>query len=92
MWRNNGLSIVLVFLFALTMGGQAVTGWADHNESERQHGGHASGFGRYLTVGTLLGGDRRKLGKRIPPDGGVRPADDVPLSEGIGRVEAHRRD
>jgi hypothetical protein len=48
MWRNNGLSIVLVLLFAVSLGGQAVTGWYDHNESERQHGGQPTGFGQYL--------------------------------------------
>jgi hypothetical protein len=51
MWRNNGLSIVLVLLFAVSLGGQAVTGWYDRNESERQHGGQATGFGRYLLSG-----------------------------------------
>ena len=51
MWRNNGLSIVLVSLFALSMAGQAVTGWYDHNESERQHGAQPVGFGEYLLSG-----------------------------------------
>jgi hypothetical protein len=51
MWRNNGLSIVLVLLFAVSLGGQAVTGWYDHNESERQHGGQPTGFGQYLLSG-----------------------------------------
>jgi hypothetical protein len=38
MWRNNSLSIVLVFLFALSLVGHAVTGWRAHNEDQRQHG------------------------------------------------------
>jgi hypothetical protein len=51
MWRNNGLSIVLVLLFAVTTAGQAVTGWLDHNESQRQHGGVSSSFRAYLASG-----------------------------------------
>jgi hypothetical protein len=51
MWRNNGLSIVLVSLFALSLGGQALTGWYEHNESERQHGGKPAPFGEYLLSG-----------------------------------------
>ena len=51
MWHRNGLSIVLVALFALSMGGQAITGWIDHNESERQHGGKPTAFTDYLQSG-----------------------------------------
>jgi hypothetical protein len=38
MWRNNNLSIVLVVLFALSLGGHAGCGWMAHNEEQRQHG------------------------------------------------------
>ena len=51
MWRNHGLSIVLVSLFALTTAGQAVTGWLEHNESEQQHGGQPVAFSTYLASG-----------------------------------------
>jgi hypothetical protein len=51
MWHRNGLSIVLVALFALTLGGQAVTGWIEHNESKRQHGGAPTGFVAYMQTG-----------------------------------------
>jgi hypothetical protein len=51
MFQRNGLSIVLIALFALTLGGQAVTGWIEHNESERQHGGQATGLSQYLLSG-----------------------------------------
>jgi hypothetical protein len=51
MWRNSGLSIVLVALFVVTMAGQALTGWAEHNETERQHGGEGVTFARYLGTG-----------------------------------------
>lgn len=51
MWRNCGLSIVLVALFLGTFAGQAVTGWAEHNETERQHGREGVTFARYLGTG-----------------------------------------
>ena len=38
MWRNNNLSIVLFVLFALSLGGHAVSGWLAHNSEQRQHG------------------------------------------------------
>lgn len=36
-WRNNGLSMVLVALFALSLVGHAVAGWKAHNAQQRQH-------------------------------------------------------
>lgn len=51
MWRNNSLSIVLVSLFALTMVGQAVTGWADRNADAVVHGDEPIGFAKYLASG-----------------------------------------
>jgi hypothetical protein len=51
MWRNNGLSIVLVALFVASTAGQAITGWHEHNDAERQHGGEPVGFGAYLATG-----------------------------------------
>ena len=50
-WRNNGLSVVLFTLFAVSMAGQAVTGWYDSNEDARAHGDPAIGFSRYLASG-----------------------------------------
>jgi hypothetical protein len=51
LWRNNSLSIVLVTLFLLTMGGQAWAGWLDANEDARQHGDVPQGFSAYLGSG-----------------------------------------
>ena len=51
MFKRNGLSIVLVALFMLTLVGQAVTGWMDHNADEQEHGGVAVAFGSYLGTG-----------------------------------------
>jgi hypothetical protein len=51
MLKNNGLSIVLFLLFVLTMGGQAVTGWHEHNADQRAHGDSPLGFVDYLGSG-----------------------------------------
>jgi hypothetical protein len=51
MWHRNGLSIVLIAQFALSLGGQALTGWIEHNESKRQHGGESIALIDYLQTG-----------------------------------------
>ena len=50
-WRNNSLSIVLLGLFVLTMGGQAVTGWMERNQEAVAHGDVQLPFGAYLRSG-----------------------------------------
>ena len=50
-WRNNSLSIVLLGLFALSLFGQALTGWLDSNQDAREHGGQVLGFLPYLASG-----------------------------------------
>jgi len=51
MLKNNGLSITLLLLFALTMGGQAFTGWREHNADQRAHGAASLSFTEYLGTG-----------------------------------------
>src|SRR5215207_7051227 len=51
MFKRNGLSIVLFALFSLTLAGQAVTGWAEHNQDELEHGQKRIAFGAYLASG-----------------------------------------
>ena len=51
MFKNNGLSIVLLSLFLLTLAGQAVTGWGEHNADEQAHGRPAVSFSEYLGTG-----------------------------------------
>jgi hypothetical protein len=48
--RNNGLSLVLLFLFLLFWLGQAVAGWSVFNEEQLEHDGRAIGFAAYLTT------------------------------------------
>ncbi|WP_221088368.1 DUF6766 family protein [Deinococcus aquaedulcis] len=47
-WANNALSIVLVLLFAAFWVGQALTGWAVHNEELQTLHQHTLGWGEYL--------------------------------------------
>ena len=49
MWRNNGLSIVLAVLFAVSLAGHAVSGWMAHNHDQRQHGQSEIPFSDFLT-------------------------------------------
>ena len=51
MLKNNGLSIALLSLFALTMGGQAVAGWRTHGADQRAHGRAPVAFVDYLGSG-----------------------------------------
>ena len=50
-FRNNGLTIVLVLLFLGTWVGQTFTGLKEHNNSQREHGAPPLGLGEYLTSG-----------------------------------------
>ena len=47
-WRDNSLSIVLVLLFVLSLGGHAVSGWLAHNEEQREHAQSAVTFSEFL--------------------------------------------
>lgn len=51
---ENGLSIVLFVLFALTLLGQSVTGLHEYNEDQREHRQPAVGYGEYLTTGHFI--------------------------------------
>jgi hypothetical protein len=50
-WRDHGLSLVLVGLFAMTMAGQAVAGWIEHNDTQREHQGQTVSLAGYLGTG-----------------------------------------
>jgi hypothetical protein len=49
--RDHGLSLVLVGLFAVTLAGQALTGWIEHNVTERDHLRPGVSFAGYLGTG-----------------------------------------
>ena len=52
--KDNGLSIVFLLLFILTMGGQIYTGLNEHNQEMQEEGGQILGLGAYLTSGHFL--------------------------------------
>jgi hypothetical protein len=52
--RNNGLSIVLFVLFLISIAGQIVTGFAEHNQELTEEGGQAISMSAYLFSGHFL--------------------------------------
>jgi len=50
-WKNNGLSVILVSLFLLSITGQAITGWFERNEDATTHDGVPIGLAEYLRSG-----------------------------------------
>lgn len=54
LFRNNGLSIVLFALFALSLAGQYLTGWHEHNENQRQHGQPTVSLSAYVAEGHFI--------------------------------------
>src|SRR5687768_2763204 len=53
LWEN-GLSIVVLGLFLLTLVGQVGTGLLEYNKEQREHGQPTMGFGEYLTSGHFI--------------------------------------
>lgn len=52
--RENGLSIVVLVLFILTFGAQAVAGMQEYNEEQTDHGQPEVGFAQYLNTGHFM--------------------------------------
>lgn len=52
--RNNGLSIVFLLLFFLSLAGQLVTGLKQHNKEMKEEGGAQETVGSYLSSGHFL--------------------------------------
>jgi hypothetical protein len=52
--RENGLSLTLLALFALSMLGQMLAGWRSYDEERRQHHEPAVTLPAYLTSGSFL--------------------------------------
>jgi hypothetical protein len=52
--RNNGLSLVLVALFALFLGAQSYTGWQVANEERQEHGQPELVYTAYLRSGHFI--------------------------------------
>jgi hypothetical protein len=52
--RDNGLSVTLFLLFAVSLAGQAITGWRAHAEELRLHGFPMIGFLEYMRSGHFI--------------------------------------
>ena len=52
--RDNGLTIALLLLFAASLGGQAMTGWASENQTLVDHGRPPLLFGSYIVSAAFL--------------------------------------
>jgi hypothetical protein len=50
-FKDNGLSLVLLALFAVCLAGQSLTGWYSENEDRRKHDQSALEFDEYLESG-----------------------------------------
>ena len=53
-WRDHGLLLVNLALFAVFLVGMALTGWHVHNAEELAHGSRAVGLLGYLRTGDFL--------------------------------------
>jgi hypothetical protein len=53
-WRNNGLSIALFAMFALTLAGQSLVGHRRENDEREEHGKPAQRYGEYLASPAFL--------------------------------------
>ncbi|SDG30090.1 hypothetical protein SAMN05421827_10552 [Pedobacter terrae] len=51
---RNGLSLVFISLFLLTLLAQALTGWNEHNNELNEQGAHSLDFGSYLQSGHFI--------------------------------------
>ncbi len=52
--RDNGLSLVLFAVFALTLIGHAVSGWHHHNHQQADHGQPVIAFSAYLVSADFM--------------------------------------
>jgi hypothetical protein len=50
-FRDNGLTLALMALFAVSLVGHAATGYRENNDDRREHGRPAITFGAYLASG-----------------------------------------
>ncbi|ACU04819.1 MULTISPECIES: DUF6766 family protein [Pedobacter] len=51
---RNGLTIVFLLLFIVTLGAQALTGWKQHNQDLKENNAQQIGLGSYLKSGHFI--------------------------------------
>jgi hypothetical protein len=52
--RNNGLSLVLLTLFLVTLLGQSISGMYKYNDDQKEHGDPTVSYGEYLLTDDFL--------------------------------------
>ena len=52
--HDNGLTVVLLTLFLLSLAGQGLTGHQEYNDDQREHGQPTVGFAEYLSSGHFV--------------------------------------
>ena len=52
--RDNGLSVVMLTLFAFSLAGQVLTGHQEYNDDQAEHGRPEAALGEYLTTGHFV--------------------------------------
>jgi hypothetical protein len=53
-WYRNGLTLFFLFLFFITLIGQGLTGWKEHNQQLQDNGGATLSLGQYLGTGHFI--------------------------------------
>jgi hypothetical protein len=53
-WYKNGLSLFFLFIFLITLCGQALTGWKEHNEELKDQNAHEITLSTYLRTGHFI--------------------------------------
>jgi hypothetical protein len=54
LWRDNGLSLVLLVCFIVFLAGQALTGWKEYNHNQLEHEQPETSLVEYLGTGHFL--------------------------------------
>ena len=88
LFKNNGLTIVLMLLFLASILGQWISGWMVENEELTRHGEDALSLGAYAIDPELPLLGLRELGERVPADVGLCRADGDADPARLGRIRA----
>jgi hypothetical protein len=63
-FRDNGLSLVAISLFLVSMGGQILTGWKEHNKELEEKGRSSISLASYLLSGHFIRRHLMRLANR----------------------------
>ena len=86
LFKNNGLTIVLMLLFLASILGQWIAGWMVQNEELARHGEETLSLGAYRDRSGIPLLRLRELGERVPADVGLCRSDRDADPEGLGGI------